>query len=1498
MAALSPLSLYIVSNMGPLSSGLQQMSAQVHRFSTATRGVFSRIDTTISSLNRSLQINAAQMGIWAAAGGILFSRLISGGLEFQKELVQLGTFLKDDVAGGLGTVQEQLAGYRAEIIRIGVETGQAFGDITQGLSRLIQRGYQGADAIRRLEAAAKFATVAFGAVNESTTAVVKIMDAFGYSTERSEEFFSKLFKAIDIAEAPAQEFAENFVGVATSAAMVGTSLEEALALFALLTFREKSSAEAATDVRRAFETLIKVTKQAEQGADLLGMEFDSTTISTKGLSVFLEELAQGSDKWRGRMLDTRKGLKAFNVAINENAEFQKMLQAITSVSADYFGTKFNFVISSTPQRLKIVRQELERFRQGMVDTLIIALTPAIFLFGKLLDILELLPSAITATSLALTGFLALSAGIAAIAGYTSTLISNLTAFFALITGAPIIARFGFQIANSLDRIVAAGAGIASTLPLLGRLADRFRAIAITPQLAARAMAKWGDLTNRQARIVGKSVAQVRLGLLSAADAAAALVTLRIARTPTDAAKMISGLTKGAVAIPAPTAATLMWGAFSKQIAAAAKAIRDFLRLPVTEAFKKIGTGIFLIPLLTVISRTFTWLNSLQSLSTVLDKVLFKILSFIAVLYRITYFLAGFPALFTALVATLGPFLVFLGMGGPRAAGKFIVALLKLIHLTEVFSVFLIKVLVKSIGLTVQKIGAGISAVINYFPGLVDWLRVLKQTTLEFLDFVIEKLDIAIDYWRNYFDAVKVPAGQTGIALYADQFKAIAQSLIMFGRATPADILKALNEAIIDSASGMGMVTVAGNKYWLQLKEINKLKEDYQKTVDETAKQEREAALEQLKDIDKRRATELEQNKTRIQQINDQLEVELEASQKAGLDETERIKRQKAAWDWYYEERKKAELELAKFIAEATGDERAKLKAAHAVELEELFQRIEDPLQLQLTALKVIERQRGELADLERKEQTEILDRQISLLDVAAKKAKLDKSNVLERQLLERKAVLEAQKQAIELKAPETEAMIRQQKLSELTEEWKERAEKAYKDIAETKSLFAEGLSEEARAIDEINQKWDDSIHAVELLDATHATSEQKSKLIDDLNKRRTAEIEEKHKEFRLKDLDATIEKLKLQEDLIKRLNITAHSEEFLAAVRERATAEALKRSIELNDSEAYRLVLQEEMAKAVNDLLKKQIEGAEEVLKSNLRIATTEEQQIAAREAFIKKISEYLATVRATLEALKIPPEVIEQLDAFADGLRRGAEEGKEIGLVPGGWREAIREGLKSSGDVTEGFFTRVTRMVRDVVQNIRTQLSDTLFDWITGELNNLSDAFKGFLRSILRALTDFAAQEIVKWITDWLASILGKEDKTVKIPKIIADELRVKKIIVEEEEEEGEGEEKKKKSFWGSLKNMLTGGREGAIPRLQAGGLIRRPMIASLAERSPELVLPLEKLGGLGGGPVSVQFNISTLDPVSFHEYLSRNSRSLSSLIEKEILSNRTLRKTIYRAV
>jgi hypothetical protein len=78
-----------------------------------------------------------------------------------------------------------------------------------------------------------------------------------------------------------------------------------------------------------------------------------------------------------------------------------------------------------------------------------------------------------------------------------------------------------------------------------------------------------------------------------------------------------------------------------------------------------------------------------------------------------------------------------------------------------------------------------------------------------------------------------------------------------------------------------------------------------------------------------------------------------------------------------------------------------------------------------------------------------------------------------------------------------------------------------------------------------------------------------------------------------------------------------------------------------------------------------------------------------------------------------------------------------------------------------------------------------------------------------------------------------------------------------------------------GSLAGGLFGGLRNSIPFLADGGIVTGPQLSVIGEAGPEAVIPLDRMGSMGGGgDTYVTINVSGGDPQAVVNALVRWSR------------------------
>ena len=85
----------------------------------------------------------------------------------------------------------------------------------------------------------------------------------------------------------------------------------------------------------------------------------------------------------------------------------------------------------------------------------------------------------------------------------------------------------------------------------------------------------------------------------------------------------------------------------------------------------------------------------------------------------------------------------------------------------------------------------------------------------------------------------------------------------------------------------------------------------------------------------------------------------------------------------------------------------------------------------------------------------------------------------------------------------------------------------------------------------------------------------------------------------------------------------------------------------------------------------------------------------------------------------------------------------------------------------------------------------------------------------------------------------------------------------------------------WGALSRQLGG--LGGIPAMADGGLVLGPTLALIGEAGPELVLPLDRAGGMGGDTINV--TVTSADPQAVVEAIRRYTRSNGPLGSSVVL-------------
>lgn len=189
-----------------------------------------------------------------------------------------------------------------------------------------------AEATDRLTQANK---LAIGGVTETNTALELLsgaMNVFGATGQTASDASDIFFTTVQKGKTTIAEMSASFGQVMPTAAALGISLDELGASLATVTLANINTAEASTALNAALSNIIKPSKEAEEAAKKLKIEFNATALQKKTLIPFMEEItkkAGGNVDAMAALFGSVRGVKSMlALTANEGAIFQDVLKAM------------------------------------------------------------------------------------------------------------------------------------------------------------------------------------------------------------------------------------------------------------------------------------------------------------------------------------------------------------------------------------------------------------------------------------------------------------------------------------------------------------------------------------------------------------------------------------------------------------------------------------------------------------------------------------------------------------------------------------------------------------------------------------------------------------------------------------------------------------------------------------------------------------------------------------------------------------------------------------------------------------------------------------------------------------------------------------------------------------------------------------------------------------------------------------------------------------------
>lgn len=247
--------------------------------------------------------------------------------DFEAEMRNVNSILKAS--------EEELASYSAALLDMATETGQAPRILARGLYDVASAGFEGADGLKVIEAAAIGATAGLTDTATSARAVTAILNAYGMEADKSQQIMDVLFKTVERGVLTFEDLAQNIGVVVSAGAAAGVGIEEIGAAIATATKAGIQASEAFTALNRLMLSMVDPQDDTKEAAKELGIRWDATALAANGLV--------------GQMMAVAETLKHTTTDMDKLAEAGATEVEIMQMMAEAAGTNMETLSALFPE---------------------------------------------------------------------------------------------------------------------------------------------------------------------------------------------------------------------------------------------------------------------------------------------------------------------------------------------------------------------------------------------------------------------------------------------------------------------------------------------------------------------------------------------------------------------------------------------------------------------------------------------------------------------------------------------------------------------------------------------------------------------------------------------------------------------------------------------------------------------------------------------------------------------------------------------------------------------------------------------------------------------------------------------------------------------------------------------------------------------------------------------------------------------------------------------
>lgn len=300
-----PLVMSIIAKTETFQRDMAKARGHVGKFGTSVKST----STIVSGFSRQLlALAGVGGGLYAIKAGLTSS--IRTFADFERGMANVSTLLDDQS-------MRLLPSYSAQVRRMSTTFGEGTEILSKGLYDIISASVAPTKAMKVLEVSVKAAKAGMSDTATAADALTTILNSYGYEAEKAERVSDILFTTIRRGKTTFAELAPNIGKVTSVAATAGLSFEELSAAIATMTRAGVQTEIAITSLRALILSFLKPQKDSIEMAKKYGVELNSNTLKTEGLTGVIEKLQKATAEELAVIVPTSRAITGFAAAIKD-----------------------------------------------------------------------------------------------------------------------------------------------------------------------------------------------------------------------------------------------------------------------------------------------------------------------------------------------------------------------------------------------------------------------------------------------------------------------------------------------------------------------------------------------------------------------------------------------------------------------------------------------------------------------------------------------------------------------------------------------------------------------------------------------------------------------------------------------------------------------------------------------------------------------------------------------------------------------------------------------------------------------------------------------------------------------------------------------------------------------------------------------------------------------------------------------------------------------------